>query len=53
MADLLKIALRGARCEKTVQVGSDDVGLVCDLSPDHVGPLHYDSYDQIWWYTDA
>lgn len=53
MAELLGTALRGPHCSTMAAVsGSDDVEkswLLCDLKPDHDGPLHYDATDHIWW----
>lgn len=53
MADLLKIVRRGETCPAGVTVtGEADASLICDLEPDHPGPLHYDATDAIWWSTD-
>ena len=54
MAELLKALYRGPRCTATARVGAVDDGdqsgtLLCNLQPEHPGPLHYDAADRIWW----
>jgi hypothetical protein len=55
LAELLRIVERGERCAETARVtAADDDGLlICDLKPGHLGPLHYDNTDKIWWSADA
>lgn len=54
MAEFLRIKRRGERCPETATVtgAPEDSALVCDLNPDHPGPLHYDDTDQVWWAAD-
>ena len=52
MAELLKTTNRAAgRCEAEAPI-SDLASLLCDLTRDHPGPLHYDRTDGIWWAAD-
>lgn len=64
MAELLKIVYRGQHCPAEREVGGtaltdngeghQETGmLLCGLEPGHIGPLHYDSADRIWWSADA
>jgi hypothetical protein len=52
---LLSVVRRGAHCaaEQEVSGGDDRAYLLCDLKPDHDGPLHFDVTDRIWWSADA
>lgn len=57
MAELLKVALRGEHCNASKVVsgsgGESAAYLLCDQEPDHLGPLHYDVTDRIWWAADG